>query len=240
MARLLVPVFLSFLWGLLPAPAARAQEAVAEPLRLEQSGEDYLRAVRLSRIETDVGYFDPSGPPPEMSTTERPVSPPEPDEIDLPAGGRVPMILIAGVLLAGVLYMFARFGGGVSLSFRQEAGNASRRRDAGARAGGHDAEVRSRTLASILRIGDRRVALVALAQHALTKVIADSGVLLQSSWTARDALRHVPREHAMLAVLRDLVLDGERVQFGERDVSEEEFKAHVERIGPLFGRGGPA
>ncbi len=240
MTRLLVPVLLSCLWGLLPAPVAHAQEAVAEPLSIEPSGEDYLRAVRLTRIESDVGYFAPGAPPPELSTTERPEAPSDPDETDLPDVGRGPMILIAGAFLAAVLYMFARFGGSVSLSLRQEAGNASRRRDAGTRNGGFAEEARSRTLASILRIGDRRIALVALAQHALAKVIADSGVLLQSSWTARDALRHVPREHAMLAALRDLVLDGERVQFGGRDVSEEDFKAHVQRIGPLFGRGGPA
>ena len=57
---------------------------------------------------------------------------------------------------------------------------------------------------------------------------------MQQSWTLRDALRRLPGGQAHLAALRDLVALSERVQFGDRDVSEEEFAAHVAAIDPLL------
>lgn len=234
MLRLLVPVLCLGL--LAPAGRVQAQEAVAQPLTIEPSGEAYLRAVRLRQIDTDVGYFDPTAPPPPMTISEAPVRPPEEDDREWSSGERLPTILVAAAVLAGIAYVFARHGGNVSLSFRQEARNAGRRREATGAGRAAPEEERSRSLASILRIGDRREALVVLARNALARVIAESGVLLQSSWTARDALRHVPRDHRHMEALRELVLAGERVQFGGRDVTEDEFGAHVARIGPLFGR----
>ena len=92
-------------------------------------------------------------------------------------------------------------------------------------------------LQAILRMTDRREALVALSQFLLNRVVAAQGVLLQRSWTARDAMRRVPRDFDHRAALYDLVLASERVHFGGRDVTEEEFRAHLDRLRPLYSGG---
>ena len=89
-------------------------------------------------------------------------------------------------------------------------------------------------LTAILQTSDRQRALVMLAQTALVRTVAANGVLLQPSWTMRDALRHIPAEQTHLEALRSLVATGERVLFGNREVSEVEFQAHVAGIRPLM------
>ncbi|MFM7336171.1 MAG: DUF4129 domain-containing protein, partial [Tabrizicola sp.] len=58
--------------------------------------------------------------------------------------------------------------------------------------------------------------------------------LLQSSWTMRDTLRHIPKGQAHLDALRSLVMAAERVLFGNREVAEDEFQAHVAAVRPLI------
>ena len=84
---------------------------------------------------------------------------------------------------------------------------------------------------------DRREALIALSRLVLNRVIEAQGILVQRSWTARDALRRVPREFAQRDALQALIRDSERVQFGGRDISEDEFKAHVENTRGLASAG---
>ena len=78
---------------------------------------------------------------------------------------------------------------------------------------------------------------MALSHHLIAKVITAQGVLLQRSWTARDAMRRIPRDFDHREALQNLVLDSERVQFGGRDVSEDEFRAHVDALRPLYATG---
>ena len=89
-------------------------------------------------------------------------------------------------------------------------------------------------LDAIARIEDRRLALVTLAQSALICAVRENGLLLQRSWTARDAMRRLPQDMSHRHALRDLVTAGERVLFGGRDVSEADFQDHVDQIRPLF------
>lgn len=214
----------------LTAQRAPSQEAVVEPLEIRESGTDYLRSIRLRRIDSDVGYYDPTRPPPPLDTSAQPPTerdPMEPGEIDLPT------TFITTAILLVIGYVFLRYGGGFSVSFRREAENAARaRRDVPV--SGSDDEVPA-SLDAILRHPDRRQAMILLARKALAATVAANGVLLQRSWTARDALRHIPPDQSHLDALRSLVLASERVQFGGRDVAEGELEDHLGRVRPLLG-----
>ena len=94
-----------------------------------------------------------------------------------------------------------------------------------------------RSLDQILRMRDRRQALVQLARNALTATVAANGILMQRSWTARDALQRIPETQTHLAALRALVLSSERVQYGDREVSEDDFRTHVDNCRQLLGTG---
>ena len=95
-----------------------------------------------------------------------------------------------------------------------------------------------KTLQEIIANPDRRAALMALAQYALARVVTSNGLRLQRSWTVRDALRRLPSEQSYLSQLRALVLAAERVHFGGRDVTEDEFKAHLNATQPLLTEAG--
>ncbi|GAB2186757.1 DUF4129 domain-containing protein [Roseibium sp. LAB1] len=209
-----------------------AQEAVQEPLEIGDSGKEYLRAIRLRGIDTDVVYFDPSAPPPKLDTEQEPPKPaadkPQADGDDRWIPG-----LIAAGFLAAVAYLFLRFGGRLTVSLGREASNpdSTRTRMRG------QAPVWAEKLApldEILRMEDRRRALVLLTQKVLATAISANGILMQRSWTARDALRQLPESQAR-ELLRKLVTMAERVQFGGRDVSEDEFNDHVANCRYLLG-----
>jgi hypothetical protein len=218
----------------LPAYPLAAQEAVAQPLEIGPDGQKYLDEIRFSGIEANVGYFDPSGAAPKLDAEQAPPPPPK-DEARAPLGSLPNMVaLVAAVLLVAMIALAVRFGGGIALSGRAEAENLERsgrrpRRATMAAEAGPPAD-----LQSILMTSDRRLAMVQLAQLALQRTVAANGVLLQDSWTARDALRHIPRTQAHLEALRRLVMAGEWVQFGHRDVSEEEFQSQLQGVRPLL------
>ena len=120
MRRFLIVCFLLILSGtLLPS---YAQEAVQEPLEIGDSGTEYLRAIRLRGIDTDVAYFDPSAPPPKLDTTQEPPKPAA-DQADPTIDNRwIPGLIVGGILIA-VAYFFLRFGGRFTVSLGREAGN---------------------------------------------------------------------------------------------------------------------
>ncbi|PVB61234.1 DUF4129 domain-containing protein [Labrenzia sp. 011] len=207
-----------------------------EPVEIGESGQDYLGAIRLRGIDTDVTYFDPSAPPPELDTSLQPERPQAPDADRTSGETDWPVLIVSGVILAAILYLFLRFGGRMTVSLKRDAGNPGRTRR----------QVRTEppawaqkpgTLDEILRIEDRRQALVLLAQKVLAATVAANGVLMQRSWTARDALRHIPDGQAQRDALRALVMASERVQFGARDVSEDEFRRHLAGCRQLLGPG---
>jgi hypothetical protein len=220
-------------------PALAAQEAASQPFQIGPSGEAYLTSLGYRRIETEVAYYDPAAALPALQTGQKPPAEPEPTSTPgaMAEGARYGAILISVLLLIGVAVLVLQVGGGFTLSLQRDAQNPVRaRRDRGpltlAEAGP------PADLHAILTTSDRRRALVLLVQAALARTVAANGVLLQPSWTLRDALRHIPRSQAHLEGLRKLVMAGEGVLFGNRDVSEEEFQAHVAAIRPLMA--GPA
>ncbi|OYW51216.1 MAG: hypothetical protein B7Z31_14055 [Rhodobacterales bacterium 12-65-15] len=199
-------------------------------------------AIRYRGIETDVGYYDPTAAAPKLETNQSPPPPPpKPGEgvtLESLSTGRIVVIVVAGVLLIGLLILIYRVSGSFTVSLRGDAQNPARARKAAA-AGAFGAAATPADLAAILATPDRRRALVLLAQAALARTVTANGVLLQPSWTLRDALRHIPPTQAHLAALRGLVMTGEGVLFGNRDVTEAEFQARLAAVSPLMkaGRG---
>ena len=224
---------------------ASAQEAAKQPLQIGPSGQAYLASLGYRSVQTDVGYYDPTQGLPRLETEQEPAPKPaaggDPGlDIDAPALSTmriVAMLVAAGVLIA-LAMLILRNVGGFTLSLREDTQNPTRlRRSSGPaiRPAGPPAD-----LAAILAQRDRRRALDLLAQAALARATAAQGVLLQPSWTMRDTLRHLPKGQPQTEPLRALVLFGERVLFGNRDVSEAEFQAHVAAMRPLLTSGTPA
>ena len=215
-----------------------AQEPVQEPVEIGEAGTEYLRAIRLRGIDADVAYYDPTAPAPELNTTQQPRQESRDGESGLIPGldARWTFGLIAGLVLAAIVYLFLRFGGHIAVSLNREAENAGTRRSGGAESTPVWAE-KLGSFNDILRIDDRRRALVLSTQKVLATLATANGVLMQRSWTARDTLGHIPLAQPQQSLLRTLVLNSERVQFGGRDVSEDEFRAHVSSCRQLLGAG---
>ncbi len=227
---------LCLLCGMLACAAspAPAQSPGPAPVEIGPAGEAYLKALRLRRIDTDVRYFDPTRPAPDLDTDVAPPKPEPGDQGDRPQAN-LRVVFVAALILGGVVVLFLRFGGGLSVSFGRAGDNAHR----GGRRGAETAPGAPppSSLAAILAIADRRAALVTLAGAALTRAVEAQGLLFQKSWTGRDVLRHLPPATAFRDDLQALVLASERVHFGGRDVSEDEFRSHVARIRPLLEGG---
>lgn len=231
-----VPI--AFMAVSLLAASPVAQELAGDRGELTESGSDYLRALRFRGIDTDVAYYDPFAPAPSLDTSAQPEKPPQRGKPVEWSNTRITAVAVTAAILAVLAYVLFRFGGNISLSLRPQTANPGRSR------GRNEAGPTPETVAvpdnldAVLRIADRRRAVVLLAQSALAKVLSLHGVLVQKSWTARDALRHVPNDQDHIDALRTLILASERVHFGGRDVSESEFDALVARIRPLFGASG--
>ncbi|MEL7278831.1 MAG: DUF4129 domain-containing protein [Pseudomonadota bacterium] len=216
------------------ALSASAQVRVEEGLEATASGEAYQKSLRFRGIDTDVAYFDPTRPPPELDTRQTP----DPDrrDIDVDISRDQATFLENSIMVAillAIAFMFLRFGGGFTVSLRGDS-DAQRPSD-GARPGDVDFDTIPSDIDAIARIPDRNLALVTLAQSALIQAVMQQGLLLQKSWTARDALRRLPRDMDHRDALRDLVAAGERVLFGGREVREEDFQDMLTRIRPIFG-----
>ncbi len=210
-----------------------AQEAKEEALEIGPSGAQYLKSIRFRRIQSSVSYYDPTRPAPSIDTAERPKQPATRNGGPRVKPTRQVLGLIAVAVLGLVLYVTLRFSGSASLSGRSTKTDVHRPLRAST-GNGAQTPHEPTDLRAILSMNDRRDAIVALAQNALTKAARANDLLLQRSWTARDALGRLALPQDNMAALRALVHASERVHFGQRDISEEEFKAHVEAIRPLY------
>jgi hypothetical protein len=235
--RCFVPLSLSLCLVLSPS-GVMAQEAVSQPLEIGPSGTEYMDAIRYRSVETDVAYYDPTRAAPRLETGQDPASPPPKPSgdgtLETLSFGRTLLIILAFAILAGLALLVFRGAGNFTLSMQSDAQNPTRARRAGKVGGMAHADGPPADLQAILATADRRQALIMLAQAALAKTVAANGILLQASWTMRDALRHIPRGQTHLDALRNLVLAGEWVLFGNRDVTEAEFQTHIATIRPLM------
>ncbi|WP_235258071.1 DUF4129 domain-containing protein [Octadecabacter algicola] len=209
-----------------------------DPQELQSSGEAYAKEIRFRRITNDVVFFDPTQPPPPIETRQT-VEQDSRVEVNNQGiattfqWGRVFALLTAMLVLFGVVYLFIVFGGRLPASFARnpEEGN----KQGSTTPSGTPAKGRAPLqIDAILRMADRRLALVALCKSLLARLMSAEGVLLQDSWTDRDTLSRVPKNLSNRDALQALVHASERVQFGGRDVSEDEFNEHVARLRPLW------
>lgn len=224
-----------------------AQSVLDDRPHVSHSGSDYQRAVRFRGIDTDATYYDPLEPLPPLKVDERLGRPATQDGPDgTPRGEaaadwtaeRGVIAAVAAAILFALAYLVLRHGGSLAVSLKREAANPARTSGAARAQGGLPDEAVPDSLEEVLRIGDRQRALIVLARSALARVLGAHGVLLQKSWTARDALRHIPAGQEHVAGLRRLILASERVHFGGRTVSEGEFDEIVAEVRPLFGASG--
>ena len=218
------------------ASAPHAQATEAEPLEITDSGKAYLEAIGR-RVDSNVAYFDPTRDAPELRTDIRPNAAArradrEPLRILDFDIERWQVNLVFGLILAAIAYFIIRNAGSVSIMSRRVRdadSSISRTRSPVA-----DTPEMPKSLSAILANKNRADALVQLARATLARAAQANGLLLQRSWTARDALRRIPRDQSHLGAIRALVHAAERVQFGGYPISEEEFRTHVEAAGPLF------
>jgi len=222
---------LAFLMLLAPL-AAQSQDA-AQPLEVSETAEDYIRAIRLKGIQSAVQYYDPTRPPPDFVTNEKPKPEERRNSPNRSAGIDLPFALITGAILIAIGALFLRFGGSGSLVLRKDVQNPKRGQSDGRRTA-KNAPLDMQSFDGILSNPDRQQALIQLAQLLIYKAVSANDLLLQRSWTARDVLRRMPKNSTYLAELNALVLKGELVHFGERDVSEEEFADYAKRAKPLL------
>lgn len=217
------------------AVPVQAQHAELDALEITQSGQAYLKATRLRRIESAVAYFDPTQPPPPLETqrrvpTERETTRPGARTVE---GGYWVTLAIAATLFVMMAYLVFQGSGGLSVSFSRDPS------ENGTRTGKRRGSLKSVAslpagLDAILAMRDREQALISLCAALLARVVGAEGVLLNKAWTARETLRRVPAKHPHRSELQNLVFASEKVQFGGRLVTEEEFRAHVDRLRPLL------
>lgn len=237
MANRLFPILAALV--VIGTPELSAQHAALDPLEAQPSGEDYAAAIRFRGIDTSVAYYDPTRPPPPLETSqsvarERTADPIE-GEINI-EGGDTLIFVIALMIVMGLAYLFVSYGGRLPVSFARDPQDAARSKE---RVVQQDlsGQPGARSLQAILNMSNRTEALVALCKALLARVVAGEGVLQQKSWTDRDTLRRVPRGHAQYDALQALVFESEKAQFGGRDVTEETFRDHLDRLQPLMKEG---
>ena len=224
---------LAFVVLLAGPTAVFAQNSEATPLELSESGQSYLETVGR-RVDSNVVYYNPRRDAPELNTRARlPQQDRNGSEVNAPLNRHF-FTAVAILILAGVCYHIWRFGSPVSVSLTSrpsEAARAMRVSDPG----GDEPDATPLALTEILALDNWNVALVELARTALAQAAEQNGMRWQTSWTARDLLRRLPREVA--DGLRPLVWTAEHVQFGNRTVGEAEFARYAHDITPLLKGG---
>lgn len=233
-------IFLTFCAALIVfAAPAPGQEAIRQPVEIRDSGQDYLTAVRRRGIATDVAFFDGTGPAPALDTTVTPEREEPSGRTELGPGGRTFWIILSIVIIATLVLLFSRLGGASVVDFTAQPQAGTSRRPKKDRRTGAAASTLPAELSQILQITDRRAALLELMRTSLVKAADLHQIRLQRSWTARDALRRIPKDWPLRPPLQTVLTAAERAHFGGRDVSEDDFKAHVEQIAPLFAAAHP-
>jgi len=222
-------------------PAA-AQTAVVEeiPISIGPSGQEYLEVAERRGVRVSIRYLD------ERIRIEPPAAEPEGGVLTRLLRNPSTVFWFMVAVFAGVLLFTLSFGasyGGLptaSLARRPEDG---RRRDAHRSRVGTDtgdaADARTWVFPDdLLRMDDRRAALVLLLNRALQRAAELNGMVLVRSETARGMLRALPRGWPHLAALRRLVEEEELVHFGGRDIREQAFGECIEIARPLFAERG--
>ena len=219
---------------ILGASGVVAQSDEPRPLVADRtdSGAAYKGSLGWSGVRSEVLYFDPEFPAPELTTRARvrdadPVLDPTPNEAITISR------VLTFVILAVILYLIIRFGNFSVVSLkREDKSQSSRVRDR--------EDIRSEipqeipALARIREMADRALALNLLLAGALNIAAEAQGMRIHPSWTVRDALRRIPRSWKFRPALADLASEAERVHFGGRPITEDAFLRHYEAMVPVY------
>ncbi|NSX53291.1 hypothetical protein [Parasulfitobacter algicola] len=220
-----------------------AQDGAIVSLDFEQteSGQAYQDAIDGTRLANDVTYLDPNRPLPDLLNRQSPDRTiPEPREITSGASeavagsARVIIFVICAVILGGIIFLFMKFGGVSVTTFQKNPDNTARQRSDNDHADVVHAAPPSK-LDQIEAITDRQIAITELMRSALVRAAQMNNLRLQRSWTARDALRKLPRDWQHLMALRNVTREAELAHFGDRPVAEDVFQTHLAAMRPLFG-----
>ncbi|MEL6316799.1 MAG: DUF4129 domain-containing protein [Pseudomonadota bacterium] len=152
--------------------------------------------------------------------------------------------LVAAAVLAAIIAVFALnvVGGGAFARKPRDGEIARPEDDAAAETAARDADMLAAMaaegglLARLRAMADRREALRLMLVGALRAGAAAHDMRLGRSWTARDALRAIPRAWRHWPALRRLTEVEERVRFAGAPLSEQTFEECLELAAPLLRR----
>ncbi|MEM9343330.1 MAG: DUF4129 domain-containing protein [Pseudomonadota bacterium] len=217
--------------------SASAQLAEPTPLRVEPSdtGREYLAQTRWNNIKSDVTYFDPTGPAPEISTNAD--VPPEQQDRDpinvTPGEIRIGGVLIALAVIIGIVILISVFGNFSVTSLKKEDdGSSGKTRTRKTTNLDGDEEIPA--LAHIRAMTDKVAALNLLLAGALSIAAQQQGMRLHPSWTVRDTLRRIPKSWPFRPALADLAGEAEKAHFGGRPVTDEALEHHLQAMTPVY------
>ncbi|WP_208354254.1 hypothetical protein [Pseudaestuariivita rosea] len=226
-----------------------AQDQAFDTIYVEitESGQQYESALGWGGPAREMVFLNPDSPLPDLSDLgninpdSRPVDVEIEDVIpDNPVGVftglRIALFIIFGAILALILYLFVRYGGAGAISFRKAPDNSTR----GNYTPSDQQSIYERPpseLEQIESIPDRQAAIIELMRSGLSKAARMNNLRLQRSWTARDAIRRIPKNWPYLGQLSDVTREAEFAYFGDRPVSEDVFQHHLSAMRPLFDKG---
>lgn len=142
-------------------------------------------------------------------------------------------LFVLGLVVLGVVgFLIVKYGrlGGLRL---REAANDAAYPELQVETAQHDS-AQAPSVAEIRAMSDLPRALGALLALALQAAAHLAGVVLSRSDTAREALRQLPRDFALLGVIERLVREAERVRFAGQTITQEQFDALVASVEDLI------
>lgn len=215
---------------------AVATAAAAEPIvpAIGPSGEAYRQAIAWRGVDAAIVYADPAEPLTLLPSRATAPEPPRRQSVRVPDTVVRVVVIVAFAILVVFLIRVAGVRG---VHFARTPGEAALSEDATTAPAARGAPALPAGLDPIRRDPDRQRAIVALLQLVLARVAATHGLHLLPSWTARDALRQIPRGWVHRPALAELTRTAEEAHFGGYPVSEDRFATHLRAAETILGRG---
>ncbi|MEO1273820.1 MAG: DUF4129 domain-containing protein [Pseudomonadota bacterium] len=198
-------------------------------------GDDYARATRLTRVQTDIRYV-------EEANGTIPMDGPIPDPPDqrqdfdfVPPGDAVEL-LTRIVLVIGVVFLLVLIFRNRHFLTNRFGGAEPKKRGVTAQPGQTpvlDVD-HPGLLAELRAMEDRAAALERLASAVMDVAAHANGLRLGASETARDLLGRLPQSWTHWAGLRRIVMAQELVRFGGRPLAETTFEACLDAADPIL------
>ena len=203
-------------------------------VKIAKSGKDYLKSINRTSIGTSVSYLDPTTPLPPLETTQEPeVSKPQSSSSPAQDSGSILGAVITGGLLILIIYIIYKFGGGITLSSKNINRDVESARLNRVSKRNKNLET-TLSYEEILKLPDRGLALVHLSRFALSTAAKLNGILIQPSWTVRDAISHLPRDKSYSSAVASMAYASEQILFGEREITEQEFQNFISTMASLL------